>query len=166
MWFTVLLLAGLQVAAWTPPGSKPLALFFIRTDCPISNRYAPVMQHLYEAFHDKGIDFRLVYVERDLTQAQIDEHRREYGYTMPGLADADRRYVQLAHARMTPEAAVFVGGKLVYRGRIDDRYLDYGKTRPEATRHDLEDVLAGIAAGKKVQMRETKAFGCAIADLP
>jgi hypothetical protein len=166
MWLTVLLLAGLQAASMPDLGTKPLALFFIRTDCPVSTRYAPVMEHLYETFHDKGIDFRLIYVERDLTPAQIDAHRREYGYTIPALADPDRRYVQLAHAQMTPEAAVFVQGKLVYRGRIDDRYLDYGKTRPEATRHDLEDVLKAVAEGKNLQMRETKAFGCAIADLP
>jgi hypothetical protein len=166
MWFTVLLLAGLQINSLPDPGTKPLTLFFIRTDCPVSNRYAPVMEHLYEAFHDKGIDFRLVYVERDLTPAQMEAHRREYGYTIPALADPDRRYVQLAHARMTPEAAVFVQGKLIYRGRIDDRYLDYGKTRPEPSRHDLEDVLTEIVAGKTLRPRETKGFGCAISDLP
>lgn len=166
MWFMALLLAGLQVASLPAPGTKPLALFFIRTDCPVANRYAPVMEHLYQTFHDQGIDFRLIYVERDLTAAQMEAHRREYGFTIPAVADPDHRFVQMAHAQMTPEAAVFVQGKLVYRGRIDDRYLDYGKTRPEASRHDLEDVLTAIVAGKKLRLRETKAFGCAIGDLP
>src|SRR6516165_7983674 len=37
-----------------------LVLLFVRTDCPISNRYAPTIQNLSEKFHHKAY-FWLVY---------------------------------------------------------------------------------------------------------
>ncbi len=37
-------------------------VIFTRTDCPVSNRYAPEVRHLYETYHPRGVDFFLVYV--------------------------------------------------------------------------------------------------------
>jgi hypothetical protein len=95
----------------------------------------------------------------------MEKHRTEYGFTIVPLLDTGHQYVTRARARITPEAAVFVRGQLTYLGRIDDRYVEIGKTRPEATRHDLEDVLAAVVAGKNLRRRETKAVGCAIENL-
>jgi hypothetical protein len=73
--------------------------------------------------------------------------------------------VQLAGARVTPEAAVFIGKRLVYRGRIDDRYVTFGTTRPAPRVHDLEQVLERISSGRNVELQTTKAVGCFIEDL-
>jgi len=51
---------------------------------------------------------------------------------------------------------------LVYHGRIDNRYADLGKERPEATQHDLEEVLKAIVQGKPVPYSTAKAVGCYI----
>ncbi len=161
----VWLLLAFQAGAPPVIGEKPVVLFFVRTDCPIANRYAPEFERLYREYGGKGIDFRLVYVERDLTAKQIETHRREFSYTIPGITDPDGAYVRLAHAHTTPEAAIFVHGKLVYHGRIDDTYVDIGKTRPAPTQHDVADVLADIVAGRTVHFRETKPIGCSIGDL-
>jgi hypothetical protein len=150
----------------SPHGEKAVVLLFIRSDCPISNRYAPELERLARQYSPAGFEFRLVYPEPGITAAAMERHRKEYGYSIPGLLDENRRYVSRAHARITPEAAVFVRGELIYRGRIDDRAVDLGKTRREASRHDLEEVLDAIAAGKTVPFRETKAVGCAIEGLP
>lgn len=144
---------------------KRLVLLFIRTDCPISNRYAPDLQKLYNEYSPKGIDFQLVYPESGLTPAAMEKHRREFGYSIPGLLDADHHNASRAGARTTPEAVVFVRGKPVYRGRIDDRYVAIGRERPSTLHRDLEEVLAAVAAGKSVSYRETVAVGCAIENL-
>ena len=77
---------------------------------------------------------------------------------------------RVAGATITPEAAVFAHGAgeptLVYRGRIDDRYVDLGRARPAPTVRDLDDVLDAIGAGVPVRFRSTEAVGCVIADLP
>ena len=162
----LLLLSLLSSDILSPHGEKAVVLLFIRSDYPISNRYAPELERLAREYSPGGIEFRLVYTEAGITAAAIERHRKEYGYSIPGLLDGDRSYVRRAHARITPEAAVFIRGELVYRGRIDDRTVDLGKTRREASRRDLDELLAAITAGKTVAFRETKAVGCAIEDLP
>ena len=105
---------------------------------------------------------RLVYVEPGLTADAMEKHRKEYGYTIPALLDNAHQYVNRAGARNTPEAAVFIQGRLIYLGRIDDHYVEIGRERPQALHHDLEEVLTSLAAGKHVARRETRAVGCAI----
>lgn len=159
--FIVFLLAW-QLNPFGFRGAKATVLLFVRSDCPVSNRYAPDLQRLDQEFSPKGVQFRLVYVEPGLTSAAMEKHRREYGYSMPGVLDADHQFVRRAGVGITPEAAVFVQDDLVYRGRIDDRYMSVGKERPRALHHDLEEVLSGILAGKRLSFRETQAVGCVI----
>ena len=164
-----LLLLWLALAApdlSPPPGGKALVLLFLRVDCPISNRYAPEIQRLQRVYGPRGVGFRLVYPEPGLTPEAIERHRREYGYTIPALDDPGRSYVSKAQVRTTPEAAVFVAGRLVYRGRIDNRYVDFGKARPAPTERDLDAVLAAIVNGRPVAFHQTRAIGCAIENAP
>jgi hypothetical protein len=158
----LLLLSIMQADLLSPHGEKALVLLFVRSDCPVSNRYAPEIRRLYEKYSSKGIEFRLIYPEPGLTAAAMARHREEYSYTIPAMLDPGHQYVTRARARVTPEAAVTVRGEFIYVGRIDDRYIDIGKARPQATRHDLDEVLAAVAAGKKPQPSRTKAVGCAI----
>jgi hypothetical protein len=137
-------------------------LVFTRADCPIANRYAPEVQRIADLKVSKGVEFRLVYVDPKATDESVKEHQRAYGYRIAAILDTQRELVKRAGATVTPEAAVFVDGKLVYRGRIDDRYVSFGKARPAPTRHDLEDAVAAAAAGKPVRQRTTKAVGCFI----
>ena len=46
-----------------PAGTKAIVFLFTSTDCPISNRYAPEVRRIAEAFGPKGVVFRLVYPE-------------------------------------------------------------------------------------------------------
>ena len=51
---------------------------------------------------------------------------------------------------------------LAYRGRINDRFLALGKDRPKATRHELEDAINALLAGKRPKHARTEAVGCFI----
>ena len=143
-----------------------LVLLFIRTDCPISNRYAPEIERLYEAYRGKGIDFRLVYTERGIDSAIMARHRAEYGLKLPAEMDSNRAYVRKSKATVTPEAVVFAGSELLYRGRIDDLYPALGQSRRQASKHDLEEVLSELASGRKPAPRYNRAVGCAIESGP
>ena len=146
----------------SPHGEKAVVLLFVRSDCPVSNRYAPELERLYEKYSSQGVDFHLIYPEAGLTAGAMEKHRKEYGYTIPAVLDARHEYVARAEIRVTPEAAVFVSGQLIYTGRIDDWYADIGQPKRKAARHDLDEVLAAVVAGKTVALRRTKAIGCAI----
>ena len=53
---------------------------------------------------------------------------------------------------------------MVYRGRIDDRYVSFGVDRPNPTRRDLLEALSDVVTGVAVRTKETQAIGCFLAD--
>jgi hypothetical protein len=138
---------------------------FTRTDCPISNRYAPAVRRLHEKYAAQGIQFSLVYPNPVEPPAAIRRHLTDYSYPMRALRDPRHELVQVAGVTITPEAAVFdPRGRLLYRGRIDDRYVSLGVERPVATKHDLDEALTDIAAGRTPRQSTAQAVGCFIAD--
>jgi hypothetical protein len=160
-----LLVLATQAGILSPPGDKAQVLLFIRSDCPISNRYAPELQRLYKRYSPSGIGFLLVYPEAGLTVTAMNQHGHDYGYSIPAVLDPDHRYVARAKAHVTPEAAVFVKDRLVYLGRIDDWYADIGKARVQPEHRDLDQELSAILADKIPPFHETKAVGCVIENL-
>jgi len=150
----------------TSPAAKAVVLLFISTECPYSNRSAPEIRRLHEAFEAKGVRFWLVYPNPAETPAIIHAHVKAFGYPDIAVRDVRHELVKMAHPTVTPEAAVFnAQGLLVYRGRIDDRFIELGRERPAATKHDLEDALVRTLEGKPVMPATTQAFGCFIGDL-
>jgi len=95
---TLCLLLSTHLRALSPHGQKAVVLLFIRTDCPISNRYAPDLERLYERFAPQGVEFRLLYPEPGLTAAAMQKHHDVDGYTIPTLLDAGHEYVGRAPA--------------------------------------------------------------------
>jgi hypothetical protein len=164
----VQMLGGAPVDALdAPAGTKAIVFLFTSTDCPISNRYAPDVRRLVETFGAHGVVFRLVYPGTADGDAAIREHMSAFSYAgaMQALRDPSFALVKYAGATITPEAAVYAGGRIVYRGRIDDRFVDLGVERPTATSHDLADAIAAVVAGKPVAHPTTQAVGCFIADM-
>ena len=148
-----------------PAGTKALVFVFVSVECPISNRYAPEVRRLHEKFAAQGVEFSLVYPNPMEPVAAIRRHLKDYSYPMRALRDPRQELARIAGATITPEAAVFDGrGRVLYRGRIDDRYVSLGVERPVATRRDLDEALTDIVAGKAPHQATTQAVGCYIAD--
>ena len=148
-----------------PAGTKAMAFLFVSVECPISNRYAPEVRRLYDKFTAQGISFSLVYPNPVEPVAAIRRHLEDYSYPMRALRDPRHDLVKLAGATITPEAVVIdPQGRVLYRGRIDDRYVSLGLERPVATRHDLDEALTDVIAGKAPRQASTQAVGCYIAD--
>jgi thiol-disulfide isomerase/thioredoxin len=144
---------------------KVMVLIFVRTDCPVSNRYAPAIQQLSAHDADKAIFF-LVYPSKKETSEAIRKHDRDFGYTLAALHDPQHILVKQSQAQITPEAAVFdASRRLVYHGRIDNLYQDFGHARKTATTHELADAIAAAIAGKTQGENATPAVGCYISDL-
>jgi hypothetical protein len=148
-----------------PGGTKATVFLFVSVDCPISNRYAPEVRRLHERYAAKGIQFSLVYPNPVEPVAAIRRHLTDFSYPMRALRDPRHELVKIAGATITPEAAVFdPKGRLLYRGRIDDRYVSLGVERPVATKRDLDEALTDIAEGRTPRQSSTQAVGCFIAD--
>lgn len=162
---TAIDVTGKSVDPFASKGRAEVFLF-VRTDCPITNRYAPELQRINREFSNRGVRFWLIYPDSTETAAAIENHIVQYHFPGEPLRDPHHTLVALAHATVAPEAAVFdSSGKLMYHGRIDDRYVEIGKTRQTAQVHDLENAIAAVLAGKPVARPETRAVGCSLADV-
>ena len=143
---------------------KPMVLLFVRIDCPISNRYAPLINRMSSEYSAK-VAFWLVYPAKSVTPDKIRQHEHDYGYQLPALRDPDHVLAAAAHVQITPEVAVFdANHRLLYHGRIDNLYQDFGRARPAATTHELDDAIQAALTGKKPPAN-APAVGCFIADL-
>ena len=144
---------------------KARVLIFTTIDCPISNRYAPEIARLHGEFAAQGIAFSLVFTNPADTQEAIDAHVKRFGYRMPAVRDPQHALVKKTGVTIAPEAAVLdAADRVLYRGRIDDRYVSFGVDRPTPTRRDLRDALVAIVAGRPVKVPQTQAVGCVLSD--
>ena len=144
---------------------KVVVLVFVRTDCPIANRYAPVLQALSEKYAEKAA-FWLVHPSRKESAEVIRKHGHEFGYKIPAVKDLEGGLVRRSQAQITPEAAVFdEKGVLTYHGRIDNLYEDFGHSRKAATTHELQDAIEAAIAGRPPGTASSPAVGCYISDL-
>jgi hypothetical protein len=162
---------GEPLALFAPKG-KASAMFFVATDCPISNWYAPTIQQVCRDYAARGVDCTLIYEDVDLskTLAALDTavrtHLREYRYdAITAAVDRTRVVAKRAKATITPQVIlVDSAGAIRYRGRIDNAYADLGKPRQHVTSHDLRVSLEAVLAGRPVPVPETEALGCYITD--
>ena len=158
-------LAGKPADPLHVASGKAVVLIFVRTDCPVSNRYAPLIQKMSEEYANKA-EFWLVYPDKRESTEAIRKHDREYGYKIPALRDPQHALVRVSRAQITPEAAVFDASReLVYHGRIDDLYVDMARSRRAATTHELDDAIRAALSAKNLTLESKPAVGCYISDL-
>jgi thiol-disulfide isomerase/thioredoxin len=159
-------LHGQPIRQLAKPGTRVLVLFFAASDCPISNRYVPEMNRLAQEFAAKSVQIAWVYPNPDETAALVAQHEHDYSISAEAILDPRQSLVTMAQATVTPEAAVFAvhGAQLheLYHGRVDDRYLDLGRERPEARHHDLEMAITAALGGKPVPEPGGPPVGCSI----
>jgi hypothetical protein len=160
---------GKSIFSLAAPGTKYITAIFVATDCPISNRYLPLLARLAKQFAPRGIRLWLVYPNPADTLAAVRTHQSQYpaAASLPQLIAPDSLFLTQAHVHVTPEAALFredavMAQPILWHGRIDDRYLTFGTQRPAATRHDLADALNAVLAGRQPAAPAAPPVGCAI----
>lgn len=139
----------------------PVVMIFVLTDCPIANSYAPEIKRIVDKYGSHGTEFYIVYEDEGITREAAKKHAKEFGYRCPTLLDPYHTLAKAAGATVSPEAVVVAASRaIVYRGRIDNRAVDFGKMRPHATRHDLRLVLDALGRGRAAPFSQTPCVGC------
>jgi thiol-disulfide isomerase/thioredoxin len=146
-----------------PPGAANV-LFFIATDCPVSNAYAPEIQRICSAYRSKGVSCALVYEDVRVSAADVRAHLELHRYQqIPAAIDDDASLAARVQATVTPETVVIDrAGAVRYRGRIDNFYVAFGRSRQVVTVHDLRDALDAVLRGKAIAAPSTDPVGCFI----
>lgn len=136
---------------------------FMTGECPVSRTYFPVLNDLYREWGKNEKDIELLGVWADVTQTPQDVAGmvKEFSLEFPILLDRDASLGNALNPTTVPEVFVLdPHGAVAYRGRIDDRFLQLGSRKPEATEETLKQAVEKVAAGLPVLVPQTKPVGC------
>lgn len=160
-------LKGQPITRLTMPGTQAVVLFFAATDCPICNRYIPEIQTLERKYSAQHVVVWYVYPNPGETSAGVRQHEADYGAEAHVLMDRKHTLVKFAHVVITPEVALLIPDhsgpipfRVVYRGRIDNRYIQLGEQRPKPTQFDLERAINDELQHRPVQGPDGPPVGC------
>ncbi len=144
-------------------GYDAIALVFISTECPIARSYVPELNRIAASVAEEPVKLVGVLSDRSVSRADAVKFRDEFQIEFPLLFDASGELAQTLQPTHVPEAIVLdADARVIYRGRIDDRYPEIGKKRPAPTTHDLSDALHAAATGKPIAIAETTPVGCPV----
>lgn len=160
-------LEGKSIDPFGSPSIKAVVFIFASVECPISNSYMPEYARLNDEFIKKGVTFKLVFPNADESAENIRKHLAAYKCAIAAVRDPNHELVKVSEVGCTPESAVFAAARgLIYHGRIDDRHVELGRTRPAATRHDLRKAIEAALNGTLPEAHATRAVGCRIVGVP
>lgn len=156
---------GTHTAAEVGRG-KATVFIFVATDCPNSNTYAPILARLYREYSPHGVTFFNVYSDPAESASSVQKHDADYRVPFGALLDPHQTLARETGARSTPEVVILgPDGRELYRGRVDNRFIEPGKTRYQPTENDLDEALGAILQGKPAPHPVTRTIGCAIPNL-
>ena len=149
---------GLAIAAQAGPtlGNSPdrEVIVFLGTECPMARLYVPRLNDLAERYPQ--VRFRGLNASNQDSAEEVAAFGRRLRF--PYEKD-DGTLARRLSATRSPEAFLLVGGRIVYRGRIDDQYTP-GTNRGSPTRCDLEEAIKEVLAARPVSIPSTQATGC------
>jgi peroxiredoxin len=161
--FSVLDTAGVPHSLRITPERTVLVVVFLSTECPIARGYVPELNRQFSTLEEakQPVAFFGVISDRSVTQSAAAKFVQEFEIRFPVLFDASGELAEALKPTHVPESFVIDReGQLAYRGRIDDLYVEPGKKRLEATRHDLAEAIAAVVASQTLDAPRTEPVGC------
>jgi peroxiredoxin len=144
-------------------GKKHVVVVFTCNHCPVAKAYEDRLIQITKDYAPKDVVF-LAVNPNDATkypEDSFDEMKKRAAaksYPFAYLRDADSSVAKAYGAKVTPHVYVVdTKGVVRYVGRIDDN-MDTGKVK----QNDLREALDSLLAGEKIEVANTKAFGCSI----
>lgn len=130
----------------------------LHSECPICIKYTLTLQQLAQA--NPNVSWLGVFTHWEgLEQAQ--GFAQQYALPFPVAIDERRQVMRQLGANVTPEVFLLdAQGQVLYRGAIDNWFVELGKPRRVITERYLADALAAVMAGKTPQLARTPAIGC------
>lgn len=149
------------------PKHQAFVLVFLAAECPISQKYVPILRGLQDDFSE--VQFLAIFTKWEKLEA-IKTYLNEYALNSPSfkkeipvLIDKKNKLIKKIDARITPEVFLFTSeGVLKYRGAIDNWFYGLGKYRQEASEYYLKDALISVLNNQPIKIKQTDAIGCII----
>lgn len=140
---------------------QPAVLVFLDTACPVATRYVPTLNDLHAEAEARGVALYGVLSSPDIAWQASADFVDDFGIAFPVILDsAGDLALRLGPRVMSESFAISTADRIVYRGRIDDRFATVGKLRTRITSHDLRAVIEALAGGSQPEPYATEAVGC------
>ena len=109
----------------------------------------------------RGVSLYGVLSNPDIGGRESAEFVDDFGVEFPVILDSAGDLTLRLGPRVTSESFVIsTANRIVYRGRIDDRFAAVGRLRTRITSHDLRDIVEDVSRGGRAEPYETEAVGC------
>jgi mono/diheme cytochrome c family protein len=144
-------------------GTAPFALVFLGVDCPISRKAIPKLNELVKEKAPPNapvVELFGVLSDPALKRAKAVTFQKEWAVAPPLLLDTSGELAATLQPTHVPEAFVFANGALVYRGAIDDAFVEVGQERAQVKSRWLADALDAVASGAAPAVKSTTPVGC------
>ena len=139
-----------------------LVIAFTCNSCPYAQDYEDRLIAFAKAHCGEGKKTALVAINANKVKDDLPEEMKKRakakGFNFPYVWDETQATARAYNAKWTPEFYVFDRDrKLIYRGPLDD------STDPKMVNvHYVADAVAAALAGKKPEVQEMPARGCAV----
>ena len=142
--------------------SGPLVIAMRDLGCPVSQRTAPALARVEDAFAPRGVAFLFVDVNDSDEPEALRADQASFCFAGRVVRDLDATLARTLGATTTTEFFVLDPSRtLVYRGAIDDQ-AGRGVARDEPQQHYLVEALEATLARQKVLIPATSAPGCVL----
>jgi mono/diheme cytochrome c family protein len=143
-------------------GSDYTVIAVSSPSCPLSQKFAPTLAVVEDAWKAKGVSFLFTgAIDSDSPKA-LASLAKQHGWDGICTQDPDGKLLQALGAESTTEVFILDRARtLVYRGAVDDQY-GIGYQKDAATRFYLTDALAALTSGQRPRIAATTAPGCAL----
>ena len=153
--------------------AKILVIIFSAPHCPTAQAYEERIIKIQNDYKKNGLQVVMInpnspksvcleergYTDLGDTFEDMQIRYKEKGYNFPFLDDGETEETSIKYGPVaTPHAFVFDKDRILrYVGRIDD-----SEQIGTESKHDLKNAIEAILAGKEVEVKKTKVFGCSI----
>jgi len=137
--------------------------FFLLDDCPICIQYSPTINELYNEYGDQ-ISFIGYFPNFSSKKHKIDAYKNEYNIKFPLQTDYYKVQAKKYNAEVTPEVILYnnTKDKIIYQGRIDNKFFKLGRRRNVVTEHDLKSAIDNTINNEPVEKSYVQPVGCFI----
>ena len=153
--------------------AKFLVLIFTANHCPDARSAAPRMAELHKKYANKGVAFvaiacnnpealrpdELGYCAHGDSYDEMQPFAEDNKWEFPYLWDGDTQKITSAYgAQATPHVFILDQDRILrYSGRIDDYKRKFGPLKDDSY---VVKALDAMLAGKEIEEKTTRAFGC------
>lgn len=143
-------------------GKDLMVVLLVGSDCPLSQKaLTEASADILKASPDGRVGILGLLVARD-DDEDINRLKKEFQVTFPLYLDRVNLVAAKMGVKVVPTAILLnKDGKILYKGRINDRVEQLGK-RSKARRHDLLEAIRDVLQGNPVRVAETEAVGCPV----